>query len=47
MLTVFYLAHTRFGVVNSPPSAGWQHFFFKTYSNKIGHNKHTSVVQNL
>jgi hypothetical protein len=42
MNTVFYKVPC-YDII-SLSSATWQQDFFKTYSNKVGHNKHTIVV---
>jgi len=48
MLQYFYIVPIRFDVIISPSSGSWHQRFFKTYSNKIGHNKHAvSTVQNV
>jgi hypothetical protein len=36
--------HTCFDVIFLPFSGNWHQNFFKTYSNKVGHNRHTYVV---
>ena len=41
MLTIFYIALTCFGAIISPSSESRHQNFFKTYNNKIGHNKQT------
>ena len=51
MRTVFYVTAACFGAIISPSSGSWHENLFKTYSNKVGHNKLTyvvvSVVQNF
>jgi hypothetical protein len=44
MRTIFYIVPTCFGAIILPSSGTWHQNFFKTYSNKIGHNKHIYVV---
>jgi hypothetical protein len=48
---IFYTAPKRLGANILPSSGIWHKNVFKTYNNKIDHNKHTyfvlSVMQNL
>jgi hypothetical protein len=48
--TILYIAPTYFGIILSS-SMSWYQSSWKTYSNKIGHNKPTyavvSIVQNI
>jgi hypothetical protein len=47
MHTAFYMAATYFDVISLSFSGSWHQIIFKTYSNKIGNNKHTYVVVSL
>jgi len=44
MCTAFYIAPTYFGAITHHLQGDDTKNFFKMYSNKIGHNKHTYVV---
>jgi len=47
MLTIFYITPTCFGATTSPSSESGHQNFFKTYNNKLDHNKQTYVVASI
>jgi hypothetical protein len=48
---IYILSFTKslhyFGIFISPSLGSAHQYFFKTYTNKIGHNKHTYVVASV